>query len=184
MTARDFALTSDVDCASQVGLQSGTQPNPVVPPDDGEVRFIDYTRSEELRAYLRDYPDRVASILQVSVVWPGRELLVDLFDEDARFDYAIASRAIQLIRSVLGWFPRLLRGAESRAASSTCPYRTRGTLLTSTSNLRTISELPEADALDFNTLSIRQMHDHTLSVMAINSPGETWFSGVESNMFR
>ena len=111
VTARDLELTSDVDWARQIGLEIGALNNPVVPPNSGNVKFVDYTTSAALREYHRDHPDRVANIVQVDVVWPGSGSLVDLLNEDMRFDYAIASHVIEHVPNVLGWVPRHLRGA-------------------------------------------------------------------------
>ncbi len=174
---RAALLTRGADPATQRGVEFGALNNPVVRKDDGDISFVDYTTTEQLRAYPHGPSIDRAAFVEVDHVWPGSGSLAEVVGDRPPFDYAIASHVIEHVPNVLGW----LRGIHD-------VLRPGGTLNLAipdrryTFDLRrhasTLGELVEADLMRFAWPSVRQVFDHCVTAVAM-PPGEPWRSDVD-----
>lgn len=101
-TRRERLLTFGIDAASQTGIEIGALHSPIIRPQHGDVRFIDYTDTATLRLRHRDYPERLASMVDVSYVWQGTGSLAQIINTGELFDWAIASHVVEHVPNMLG----------------------------------------------------------------------------------
>ncbi len=170
-------LTRGADPATQRGVEFGALNNPVVRKEDGDISFVDYTTTEQLRAYPHGPSIDKAAFVEVDHVWPGSGSLAEVIGDQPPFDYAIASHVIEHVPNVLGW----LRGIHD-------VLRPGGILNLAipdrryTFDLRrhpsTLGELVEADLMRFAWPSVRQVFDHCVTAVAMPA-GEPWRSDVD-----
>lgn len=175
---REQLLTQGVELgSSKRGIEIGALHSPIISQSYGDVRFVDYADTATLRSNHKNFPDRVAGMVDVSYIWPGTGSLKDIIGTGELFDWAIASHVIEHVPNILGWFrgiAEVLRpgGILNLAIPDrrftfdiVCPESTLG-------------ELVEADLLGFKIPSIRQMFDHCYYARAV-APGEIWDHEVD-----
>jgi hypothetical protein len=102
-SSRATLLTLGANPAAQKGLEFGALNNPVVRPEHGDIRFVDYTTTEGLRA--RPHADTIdkSAIVNVDYIWPGSGSLAEVINTGELFDYAIASHVIEHVPNIVGW---------------------------------------------------------------------------------
>ena len=103
MDTRSKKILCCIDVGTKTGLEVGPLMNPIFTQEMGNVRYVDYATTEELRAKYADDPNvDVNMIVYVDYVW-GDNRLQDLVGKDAPFDYIIASHVIEHVPDFIGW---------------------------------------------------------------------------------
>jgi hypothetical protein len=167
-------LTLGADPKGQKGLEFGALNNPIIKKGSGNIRFVDYASTADLRAYPHAKTIKKDAIVDVDYIWNGSGSLAEVIGTGEQFDYAIASHVIEHVPNVLGWFKNIcsvlrIGGVFNLAIPDkryTFDYKR---------NLSTTGELVEAYLLDFSYPSVRQMFDHCYGARAIE-PGSPWIS--------
>lgn len=100
MLTRRAKLLSCINPYVHKGAEIGALDQPIVTPDMGMVKYIDYTTTEELKSI---YTNRnTAEIVEVDYVW-GDASLDQLLQDDLPLDYVIASHVLEHIPDMIGW---------------------------------------------------------------------------------
>jgi hypothetical protein len=107
MVDRYQILTAGIKPESQKGLEFGVLNNQITPPSLGDLRFIDFTDTANLRARHRAFPELVNGLVEVTYVWSGSGSLADVIGTGETFDSAIASHVIGHVPNMLGWLREL-----------------------------------------------------------------------------
>jgi predicted SAM-dependent methyltransferase len=107
MATRLEKILSCIDVSTQVGLEIGALMNPIVTPEMGNIRYIDYATTEELKLKYQDDPNvDIDKIVKVDYVW-GENTLPELVSKDNRFDYLVASHVIEHVPNFIGWLKEI-----------------------------------------------------------------------------
>jgi SAM-dependent methyltransferase len=177
MADRHQILTAEIDPESQKGLEFGALNNPTIDRSRGDVRFVDFTDTADLREQNRAFPERVNALVEVTYIWSGSGSLADVIGTGELFDWAIASHVIEHVPNVLGWLrgiAEVLRpGAVFNLAIPDCRFTFDVDCPRST-----IGEMVEADLLSYRHPSIRQTFDYCFHAKAIE-PGAIWLSQTD-----
>lgn len=92
-----------IDPAALAGLEIGALDRPIVPREQGNVRYVDHTRTDQLREKYQGHAnvdnDR---LVDVDYVW-GPEALDQAVGPNQRFDYVIASHVAEHVPDLVGW---------------------------------------------------------------------------------
>jgi SAM-dependent methyltransferase len=105
---RRAALCGLIDVRGGKGLEFGPLSRPIVRPDEGDIRYVDYARTEALRQKYARSPDHNPSeIVDISYVWSDGSLREAIRD-GTTFDYAVASHVIEHVPDVIGWLGEIL----------------------------------------------------------------------------
>lgn len=99
---RRALLVEDLDLSSLRCLEIGALASPIVTPDDGDVRYVDWADTPTLRARYRDDPHvDVDAIVEVDAVW-GDERLADALAGET-VDLVLASHVVEHVPDVITW---------------------------------------------------------------------------------
>jgi SAM-dependent methyltransferase len=179
MADRHQILTADIEPESQKGLEFGALNKPTVDPSSGDVRFVDFADTANLREQHRAFPERVNALVEVTYVWSGSGSLADVIGTGELFDWAIASHVIEHVPNMLGWLrgiAEVLRpGAILNLAVPDCRFTFDVDCPRST-----IGQVVEADLLGYRYPSIRQAFDFCFHAKAIE-PNAIWQSETDVN---
>jgi SAM-dependent methyltransferase len=177
MADRYQLLTAGIEPGSQKGLEFGALNKPIVDPSRGDVRFIDFTDTANLREQHRAVPERLNALVEVTYIWSGSGSLANVIGTGELFDWAIASHVIEHVPNMLGWLrgiAEVLRpGAVFNLAIPDCRFTFDVDCPRST-----IGEVVEADLLSYRYPSIRQAFDYCFHAKAIE-PGAIWQSETD-----
>jgi hypothetical protein len=175
-TRRAKLLTLGVQPGSQKGLEFGALNNPVIRPEQGDIRFVDYATTERLRAHPHASTIDKNAIVDVDYVWSGSGSLADVIETGELFDYGIASHVIEHVPNVLGWFHGIADVLKPGAFFNLAVPDKRYTFDVKR-RLSTLGEIIEAHLLQFQQPSVRQMFDHCYDARAIE-PGAVWRNDI------
>jgi hypothetical protein len=165
-------LTFGIDPGSQKGIEFGALDNPIYRREQGDIRFVDYTTTEGLRAHPHAGTINKDAIVEVDYVWRGSGSLADVIETGELFDYAIASHVIEHVPNVIGWFIGISEVLKTGAIFNLAIPDKRYTFDVRR-KLTTLGELIEAHLNKYTFPSVRQMFDHCYEAVAIE-PGAIW----------
>ncbi len=119
---RQEKLLSCIDRTRGRGFEIGALNNPILTKKNGEVAYVDYTRTEVLREkYAADPNVKVEEIVEVDTVWGERSLYAAL---GRRFDYCIASHVIEHVPDLVTWLKEIAEAlVEGGIASFAIPNK-------------------------------------------------------------
>lgn len=165
-------LTFGTNPNDQKGLEFGALDKPVLGPERGDIRFVDYASRDALRAYPHAATIDKDRIVAVDYVWSGSGSLAKVIGTGELFDYAIASHVIEHVPNIVGWFEGIAEVLKPGGVFNLAIPDKRFTF-DARRNLSTLGELVEAHLSNFTYPSIRQMFDHCFEAVAID-PGARW----------
>ena len=171
-TQRERSLGANIDPRNQIGLEVGALHSPLIRPEYGEIRFVDFAPTETLKQKHIDHPERVASMVKVDYVWCGTGSLAEIIGKTEVFDYVIASHVIEHVPNLLGWLRGLCDVMKPNAVLNLAIPDKRFTFDVNCP-ISTMGQMIEADILGYARPSIRQMFDHCYYAKAIQ-PGAMW----------
>lgn len=100
-------VLSRIDLTTQRGLEIGALDKPIITPDRGDVRYVDYAPSEDLRRSHAATPTVDTSrIVPVHYVW-GSQTLREAVGPAELFDWVVASHVIEHVPDLVTWFHEL-----------------------------------------------------------------------------
>jgi ectoine hydroxylase-related dioxygenase (phytanoyl-CoA dioxygenase family) len=103
MNVRRDKLLKRIDVGQQMGLEIGALDRPIVSLNEGRIRYVDWTTTEELkRSRANDPTVNVDAIVPVHYVW-GKRTLTEAVGEDAPVDYVVASHMVEHVPDLIGW---------------------------------------------------------------------------------
>jgi len=172
---RQTALTRGASVDGGCGLEIGALNFPTVPT--AKMAYVDYATTEELKRQHRDFPDRVANMVDVDYVWPGSGSLAEIVGGTELFDFAIACHVIEHVPNVLGWFRGISEVLKVGGVFNLAIPDKRFTFDVRCP-LSTLGELVEADLLGYRHPSIRQMFDNCYYGKAVD-PGTLWQKEID-----
>jgi SAM-dependent methyltransferase len=165
-------LTYGIDQAKHAGIEIGALNWPIISPMEGNVKFVDYATTLELKK--TSYASDRDRIVHVDYVWTGSGSLANVVGRNECFDYAIASHVIEHIPNVLGWFRGVAEVLKPGGRFNLAIPDRRFTFDLQRQET-TLAQWVEADLLGFTTPSPRQVFDHASQVRHVQ-PGEPWTS--------
>lgn len=177
VTRRDALLTRCTNPNVQRGLEIGALNNPIIPPGIGSIKYADYTDTNGLRKQHEALPDRSSGIVNVDYVWRGSGSLAEVVGEVDVFDYVIASHVIEHVPNTLGWLRGICSVMKPGGVFNLAIPDKRYTFDLKCP-LSTLAELIEADMLNYQIPSVRQMFEHTFNIAKIE-PGAIWRENVD-----
>ncbi|MHB8872544.1 MAG: methyltransferase domain-containing protein [Myxococcaceae bacterium] len=106
MSARRDKLLRHIDLAKHKGLEIGALDKPLITPDAGDVRYVDYATTEQLRQNHANTPSvDTSKIVPVHYVW-GEKSLAEAVGAE-RFDFVVASHVIEHVPDIVTWLHEL-----------------------------------------------------------------------------
>jgi SAM-dependent methyltransferase len=178
---RNVLLTRGANPSAQRGLEFGALDKPVVRPNQGDIRFVDYTTQEGLRAH--PYADGIDrdKIVSVDYVWTGSGSLAEVIGTREQFDYAIASHVIEHVPNIIGWFDGIYDVLRPGGVFNLAIPDKRFTF-DFKRNLSTLGDLVEAHLLNYTYPSIKQMFDHCYYAVDF-PPDARWKEAYEEKYY-
>lgn len=177
VTRRDAFLTRGSNPNVQRGLEIGALNNPIIRPEIGSIKYVDYTDTDGLRRQHGALPDRVAGIVNVDYVWRGSGSLAEVIGEVDAFDYVIASHVIEHVPNTLGWLRGICSVMKPGGVFNLAIPDKRYTFDLKCP-LSTLAQLIEADIFNYQYPSVRQMFEHTFNIAKIE-PGAIWRENID-----
>jgi SAM-dependent methyltransferase len=108
MPSRAQKLLRCIDAANQVGVEIGALDKPIVTREMGQVYYVDHDTTETLRNRFADPSHNIdlQKIVEVDYIW-GEKGLSELFQDQAAFDYVIASHVVEHVPDLVGWLSEI-----------------------------------------------------------------------------
>jgi len=169
---RRALLTRGIDTSCDCGIEIGALNNPIIKPEDGNVKFVDYTTTEMLQSYPHAETVKKNEIVEVDYVWSGSGSLAKVVEQQRCFDYAIASHVIEHVPNVLGWFQGIAEVLKDGGVFNFAIPDRRFTFDVARKD-STLGEAIEAYLMSYKFPSIRQEFDHCYEALAVE-PGSIW----------
>lgn len=167
---RHALLAHGVNQGTDRGVEFGALDWPVFKSNEADVKFVDFTSTEELRRV--SYAANPQNIVDVDYIWTGAGSLADVVGQRECFDFAIASHVIEHIPNVLGWFRGIHAVLKPGGRFNLAIPDKRFTFDVGRKET-TIAEMVEADLLDLHAPNLRQVFDHVYLGRQID-PGAVW----------
>jgi hypothetical protein len=105
---RRFKLLGEIDIAHQVGLEFGPLNHPLVRREEGDIRYVDVSSTEELRKGTSEFGAyRREDFVEIDYVW-SRGNFREAIGSDIEFDYALASHVIEHTPNMVAWLNDML----------------------------------------------------------------------------
>lgn len=162
-------LLGDIDPSQCFGLEIGPMTYPFVLKSEGNVLYVDYASTEEIRG--REYGPSIdpSQIFDIDIVW-GDVPLCEKIPQPA--DYIVASHVIEHVPDVVGWLHEL-RDCLRPGGTICLIIPDRRFTFDIRRNESTLGEMIEAMLLRYKRPSIRQMFDHCLQGVVVDK-AEAW----------
>lgn len=107
MMTRQEKILSCIDPATQLGIEIGALNRPIVTREMGNIRYVDYTSTEELKQkYISDPNVDINQIVDVDYIW-GEKCLPELVAHESPFDYVVAVHVIEHVPDLIGWLKEI-----------------------------------------------------------------------------
>jgi SAM-dependent methyltransferase len=144
-------IVGGLDLQRLTGLEIGPRHAPLVRKDQGEVLYVDYATTEELRAAW-DKPQIIdpATFVEVDLLW-GRAPLPSV-------DYVVASHVIEHVPDLAGWLKEL-RAALKPGGVVCLAIPDRRFTFDLLRGESTLAEVVEAHLMGYQRPSVRQVFD-------------------------
>src|SRR4030095_5200067 len=105
--ARRDKLLKHLRPSTQRGIEIGALDKPIITPEMGDIKYVDYAPSEELRRSHGNTPTvDVSRIVSVDYVW-GDSSLREAIGSDEHVDYVVASHVLEHVPDLVTWFHEL-----------------------------------------------------------------------------
>jgi SAM-dependent methyltransferase len=140
---------------SGTGLEIGPRDAPLVRRPDYDVRYVDYTTTEALRAAQFDPSVRLDQLVEVDIVWGERPLGETLA---APVDFVVASHVIEHVPDLIGWLAELHAALRPGGVLGLAVPDRRFTF-DALRRVSTLAEAVEANLLGYRQPSLRQVFD-------------------------
>ncbi|HTK34306.1 MAG TPA: class I SAM-dependent methyltransferase [Caulobacteraceae bacterium] len=162
-------LLGDRDPAALKGLEIGPCHAPLVAKGAGDVLYVDYATTEEIRAAWTKTMVAACDMHEVDVAWGDRRL-ADVVPGPV--DYVVASHVIEHAPDLAGWLAEIREVLKPGGVLGLAVPDRRFTfdLLRPTS---TLGEVVEAHLLGYRRPSIRQVFD-SYALTRPNAAAEAW----------
>jgi SAM-dependent methyltransferase len=96
-----------IDPAVHRGLEIGAQDRPTITRAQGDIRYVDYASTEELRRLHANSPTiNLQTLVDVDYIW-GERSLQETIGTGEQFDYIIASHVIEHVPDLVTWLNEL-----------------------------------------------------------------------------
>ncbi len=157
------------------GLEIGPLHNPRVRKDQGDVRYLDHTTTEELRVkYSANDQTRphLDELVEVDFVADGQRPLVEVTAAEAPFDYVIASHLLEHLPDPVGWLQQVADILTDGGVLSLVIPDKRFSFDTNRTPTE-ISEWVDAYLRGLTTPSFRQLYDFLAKVTTIDGAVDT-----------
>jgi SAM-dependent methyltransferase len=151
------------------GLEIGPCHAPLVGKHEGDVRYVDYATTEEIRAAWIKTTVAAEDMHEVDVVWGDRRLAEAVTEP---VDYVVASHVIEHAPDLVGWLAEIGEVLKPGGVLGLAVPDRRFTfdILRPVS---TLGEVVEAHLLGYRRPSIRQVFD-SYALTRPNGVGEAW----------
>ena len=160
-------LTHDIPLPEARGLEFGPANNPTALPEGFRVAYVDHALDAQA-----DLPDAVP----IDHAWAGSGSLEEALGHEAPgedgLDFAIAAQVAQYVPNLLGWF-RGIHAVLRPGGVLNLSLPDRRFMFDAGRSDSTIAELVEADLLNYDRPSPRQIFAHTYQALAVE-PGAVW----------
>lgn len=160
-------LTHDVPLPEARGLEFGPANNPTALPEGFRVAYVDHAIDAQA-----GLPDAVP----IDHAWAGSGSLAEVIGrglpESAGLDFALAAQVAQYVPNLLGWF-RGIHAVLRPGGVLNLSLPDRRFMFDAGRSDSTIAELVEADLLNYEQPSPRQIFAHTYQARAVE-PGAIW----------
>jgi SAM-dependent methyltransferase len=103
---RRSALCGLIDVPGGKGIEFGPLSNPVIGPEEGNIRYVDHACTTDLRQKYAEGHD-VSRFVEISYVW-SNDPLRNAIHDGTTFDYALASHVIEHVPDVIWWLNEIL----------------------------------------------------------------------------
>lgn len=166
-------LLGGLDLKRLSGLEIGPRNAPLVRKGEGNVLYVDYASTEELRASW-DKPEVIdpATFVDIDIVW-GRAALPTV-------DYVLASHVIEHVPDLAGWLLEL-RGALRPGGVVCLAVPDRRFTFDLFRPESTLAEVVEAHLLAYKQPSIRQVFE-SYALTRPNDHLEAWASDAKARL--
>jgi SAM-dependent methyltransferase len=102
---RERALR-DIDISALRGVEVGPLDRPLVSKNEGEIYYVDYASTAELKKSLTDPNVKLDRIVDIDFIWKDKPL-ADLLGRKAPVDYIIASHVVEHVPDLIGWLKEM-----------------------------------------------------------------------------
>jgi len=102
-------IIAGLDLPGMNGLEIGPRDKPIVRKAEGQIKYVDYMSTEDLKKLHRDggVTDCVYDeIVDVDIVW-GENSIKSGVGSDEKFDYIIASHVVEHVPDLITWINEL-----------------------------------------------------------------------------
>ena len=100
---RKSYLLAHIEPTKDIGLEIGALCDPTVERAEGEIKFVDYLDTEQLKKHYENEPEKDSSqVVDVDYVWSNNTLR-EALGPDLFFDYVIASHVIEHTPNMITW---------------------------------------------------------------------------------
>lgn len=179
---RKGKILQGIDVSKSKGLEIGPLCNPVVKKEDGNIFYLDFLPTAELKSkYQYDTNVCQADIVDIDYAM-GEKRIPEIVGPHVKFDYVIASHVIEHVPDMVGWFQEIAEVLRVGGILSLV-IPNKNFTFDYERNVSSLGDIMDAYYRKLRKPSYKHVFDHFNLAVSLDA-GRAWRDGVDPSALK